>query len=472
MYKSATIWSLELYSQVLNPIFDFGLGIDLIDAFPPPAAFITVPGTQAHPGPANSSGALIPYIAPHVETAFTWAHDRSIFSNHALLPHSLWTLSQWWPTYDGVPNRTCTIVLHASILNEEEEQNEQTKRTWIATQHYSECAPTGDGMKIEEGAIKECITGLFYGFDDQDYPISNDKEERILGGAPCSPVRSVIEIKNPVVHRTRNNDQIPILTQTFNHLGWIEEYVVYEDETTWKDILRSVFDRTRKSRLPSSDNGDMIDRGIPKTGLMERLNPRSWFTRRRASRRGRKERRKGVERRVRSLKLVTFPDPGVSPVGSAHPCYATGECGHTRPGATSSSDGRIQTNSESSTYLDLGSGFMPGSSPDHGSDEIQEYYDNGIYDDDDDEHDYDDSKRSRCHSWETEEEGRGGKQKGRGVRDFECTCTTLKPVTLDVPASVLDTAYHMFLDEGTGTVTVVTKDNVLHEYHYGRTYSD
>ena len=109
---------------------------------------------------------------------------------------------------------------------------------------------------------------------------------------------------------------------------------------------------------------------------------------------------------------------------------------------------------------------MPGSSPDHGSDEIQEYYDNGIYDDDDD------SKRSRCHSWETEEEGRGGKQKGSGVRDFECTCTTLKPVTLDVPASVLDTAYHMFLDEGTGTVTVVTKDNVLHEYHYGRTYSD
>lgn len=545
MYASATVWSLDRYTQFFNPIFDLGMEM----------SFVTPNSSAPAHQSLNNSGSLIPYIPAHIESKFTWTHDRAIFRNQSMTPHTVWALPQWWPTYEGVPKRSCTIILHHGLSPSEDGQ---IKRVFKATQHYSECTPTGDGITVEKEKFKECIeSGLFYGYDtydDQDYFVENNREERVLGGAPCSPVRSVIEITNPVLQRVRNVDQTPILAQSFNHLCWIEEHIVYEDGPSYHGRWRSTLGRRKSGPRPCGGR-NWRDEGAFMTSLIGRFNPRNWLSRYRGLRdgSGRGEYGRKIGRRVRSLKLVTFPDPGMWPIGSAHPCQVA----HSgRDSNFSPVDHRC---ADSSTYVGNGSSslsdrtessyvYIPEMGPheellvpypygdsinmDYGEDAgyeagaslfsrmahgeppadvsvasafstgdhdygiEQENNDNNmifnhntisLYENDvdpnetshdtrpdiaimfDHENDYE-YKQNRSHSWDPEE-NRRGKQERQGVREDECTCTTLRPVTLDVPMKILDAANYMFLDEGAGTVTVVTKDNIMYEYQYGRSHS-
>ncbi|KAI5119398.1 hypothetical protein M0805_005941 [Coniferiporia weirii] len=262
--------------------------------------------------PWNPSRSLVrglPVLQPAAESSFPWEHDRAIFTNQMMTPHTVWVLPQWWPTYPGVPRRISTIILFLAI----DETAAGLRRVWRAAQHYSDVVERG-----AEGGAE----------DNADWKGKNREEE--LGGVPCAPVRSVIEITDPVLISLGTG--LPILAQSFNHLGWIEE----REENTCKGG-RFGFKRLRSSR---------------------------WMPLRKAP------------RRRRTLKLVTFPDPGVSP--RSQDCTA---------------------------------------------DEID------------------------------------------GV---DCKCTTLRPVTLDVPESVLEQVYHMFLDPAAGTITLATEDNELHVYQYGK----
>ncbi|THH08463.1 hypothetical protein EW145_g2700 [Phellinidium pouzarii] len=264
----------------------------------------------------SRSGLVLPVLQPAAETSFLWEHDRAAFSDRTMTPHTVWVLPQWWPTYPGVPRRTSTIILFVAIVDSG--SGSGPRRVWRAAQHYSNAVERGADGGAE---------------NNDDWKGKGRAEE--LGGAPCSPIRSVIDIMSPVLISLGNG--LPILAQSFNHLGWIEE----------RDEDEEVHTHARFGQF-----------------ALKRLHSKSWILKRRRS------------RWRRSLKLVTFPDPGVSP--RAHDC-TVGEAG-------------------------------------------------------------------ACY----------------------CECTTLKPVTLDVPESVLEQTYHMFLDPAAGTITLATEDNELHVYQYGR----
>ncbi|KAH8114396.1 hypothetical protein DFH11DRAFT_1877694 [Phellopilus nigrolimitatus] len=277
--------------------------------------------------PSRSLAHPLPTIQPTAETAFPWAHDRAVFSDRSMTPHTVWVLPQWWPTYPGVPRRSSTIILYLTV----EESSSGLRRVWRATQHYSSVAD--DRYDADVGAMAEAEDK----WENKSKGESKSKSEastQVLAGGPCAHVRSVIEIKDPVLISLGHNG-LPILAQSFNHLGWIEEreYDAAEDCAG---------------------------------GRSGRLRARSWLSRRKSRRRQTR----------RALKLVTFPDPDVSP-RSPH-CTA------------------------------------------------------------------------------------------EGVNAGYCECTTLVPVTLDVPDAVLDGVYHMFLDPAAGTITLATENNELHVYQYGR----
>lgn len=228
-------------------------------------------------------------LLPFSEDKMYWEHDRSEFADGDMIPHTVWVLPQWWPTYAGVPLRTSTIILYLALALD-------GTKTWRAAQHYS-------------------------------YASGNEGEGQ---AGPCSLVRSVIDIIDPVLISLGHNG-LPILAQSFNHLGWIEE------------------------RVPDELSSRKFSFGR-----------QSWL-------------RRKQPRKRRALKLVTFPDPGVSPLSQS--CI------------------RRKEDEAASTVT--------------------------------------------------------------------CDCTMLKAVTLDIPESVLNDVYHMFLDPAAGTITLATEDNELHVYHYG-----
>lgn len=256
-----------------------------------------------------------------------------------MTPHTVWVLPQYWPSIPGIPKLTSTIVLFFSC----QETSVGTVRKWCAAQHYTRTVE-----KISQR-------------------LPNDEDDiKALDGAPCSPVRNVIEMKDPVLISLGHHG-LPILAQSFNHLGWIEEA---EDDSD--DDIESVH-MTRFERL--------LD-GLRPRGVFSRLRNRVSGCRRPSSISFSNTSEYPPSNR-RQLKLVTFPDPGEA--------FDCSNCPH---------------------HIDK--------SP-----------------------------------------------APRGVGD-DCDCTTLKPVTLDVPPDILDRTYHMFLDSAAGTVTLATEDNELLEFRYGR----
>ena len=280
---------------------------------------------------------------PASEEKVMWEHDRGEFADGDMAPHTVWVLPQWWPTYSGVPKRTSTIILYIAT-----DADDESKRTWRAAQHYS----------VASGAECEGMAG------------------------PCAPVRSVVNITNPVLINLGHSG-LPILAQSFNHLGWIEEQEIDPDEEMSGGYPGSS-PSMASGAAAGSPNSSV--RSLSFTTGKGRL--RSMFRKISWRRREKKKRR--------LLKLVTFPDPGESPLA--------GQGGHRH---------------------DCGNTRRAGVGADEGED-------------------------------------------GAGLDAYNCDCTTLRPVTLDVPSNVLDDVYHMFLDPAAGTVTLATKDNELHVYQYGR----
>lgn len=274
--------------------------------------------------PSRNSARHLPRVQPAASASAKWQHDLTAFTDRTMSPHTVWVLPQWWPTYSSVQRRTSTIILYSA--HAESEGSPFQQKIWRAAQHYSDAV----GQGVDGGAEDDCSWSN----------ATCDKQE--LGGAPCSSVRSVVDITNPVLINLGSG--LPILAQSFNHLGWIEEREVdlYDELETDGTRARGVRPALQRLRRSSS-----------------RLILRRQKTRMR-----------------RSLKLVSFPDPGVSP-----------------------------------------------RSPDCTAGETNVCY---------------------------------------------CSCTTLKPVTLDVPECVLNQTYHMFLDPAAGTITLATEDNELHVYQYGR----
>lgn len=294
-------------------------------------------------------------LDPVASATCKWEHDQAMFSDHSMTPHTVWVLPQYWPSMPGIPRLTSTIVLFFSC----QETATGTVRKWCAAQHYT-CGVEAD--------------------------LDGEGAEKRLDGAPCSAVRNVVEMKNPVLISLGHHG-LPILAQSFNHLGWIEE---------------------------AEDNAEQDDSHSHRRfgRLLESLSPRGMFSRLRDRITGGRRALADVSDdeippKRRQLKLVTFPDPGVSSVSP-----------------------NCRAKHASQAPID-GSSF-------------------------DSTHDSD-SREDRSIG-ETEPDD-----------SDECDCTTLKPVTLDVPPEILDKTYHMFLDSAAGSVTLATEDNELFEYRYGRT---
>lgn len=258
----------------------------------------------------------LPLLEPIATSSTTWQHDLTMFTNRMMTPHTVWVLPQWWPTYPNVPRRASNIILYTALVFSE--TNPIPTKVWRAAQHYTDAVE------------RVCDDG-------------NSANSTIIGGAPCSSVRSVVDVTNPVLIELGTG--LPILAQSFNHLGWIEECEVdiYDEPET--DGTKPKGIRPALRRLGQSSSRLIL--------------------------------RRRKTRMRRTLKLVTFPDPGVSPRSATCTAQDPTEC--------------------------------------------------------------------------------------------FCVCTTLKPVSLDVPESVLNITYHMFLDPASGTITLATEDNELHIYHYGRT---
>lgn len=175
--------------------------------------------------PSHSLSNACPVINPDNSASSHWCLEQACFYNDEFVPHTVWVLPQWWPTYDGLPVRTSTIILYLSV-------NEEGKKVWRAAQHYSKAS----------GAEGEGQAG------------------------PCSNMRCIVNITNPVLIPLGQYG-LPILAQSFNHIGWIEETDIKLDSV--KNVGRRAFRHMRGKRV-----------------------------------------------KKRTLKLVTFPDPGVS----ASPC--------------------------------------------------------------------------------------------------------------------------------------------------------
>ena len=273
--------------------------------------------------PARRMSQSLPLIHPNASSQLRWEHEHPSF-DFDMAPHTVWLLPQWWPIFPGVPRRMSTIILYFSFTDG---PDGQTRRFWRAAQHYSDVvessAETGNGL---QGDSTVCYHG-----------------GNLEGGAPCSSVRSVVDIGENAVTISLGHHGLPILAQSFNHLGWIEE-VVEEDED--------------------------------ESGTLGKLRPR------RVLANIRRRRRHTPPRQTRVLKLVTFPDPGMAPVSP-----------------------KCKLNKRSKRF--------------------------------------------------------------RRRAETICECTTLEPVTLDIPSSILDDVYHMFLDPAAGTITLATVDNELHVYQYG-----
>ena len=176
--------------------------------------------------PSLSLTSACPTILPDRVASSHWCLEPASFYNGDFVPHTVWVLPQWWPTYNGLPVRTSTIILYLSVT-------ESGDKTWRAAQHYSKAS----------GAEGEGQAG------------------------PCSNSRCVIDICNPVLIPLGQYG-LPILAQSFNHIGWIEE----------RDI-----------KVNSLKNiGRRAIRHIS-----------------------------GKSVKKRTLKLVTFPDPGTGPSSCA-----------------------------------------------------------------------------------------------------------------------------------------------------------
>ncbi|KAL5501724.1 hypothetical protein ACEPAH_8984 [Sanghuangporus vaninii] len=277
--------------------------------------------------PTRRTAQSLPLVHPAALSLSQWEHEHPSF-DFAMAPHTVWLLPQWWPTFPGVPRRTSTIILYLALL---EDPDGQTRRFWRAAQHYSEAveSSTADADRV----VYESTATW-------------SRRGKIEGGAPCSFARSVVDIGENAVTISLGHHGLPILAQSFNHLGWIEDAI--EDESSEHESA-STLGKLRPQRLLAK---------------------------------ARRRHRRAPKQRTRVLKLVTFPDPGISPVSP-----------------------KCKLNKRSKKF-------------------------------------------GRRH-------------------DSICECTTLQPVTLDVPSSVLDNVYHMFLDPAAGTITLATIDNELHVYQYG-----
>lgn len=281
--------------------------------------------------PALSLPANLPRPQAALEDKLMWEHDRGEFVDGDMAPHTVWVLPQWWPTYTSVPKRTSTIILYLAT-----DADDERKKTWRAAQHYS---------------------------------IASGKEGERMA-SPCAPVRSVVDITNPVLINLGLSG-LPILAQSFNHLGWMEEQEIDAGE----DAAMYSSSSSNSSSSGSLDSSTRsLSFSLGKGRFKSMIRKISW--------------RKTEKRKRRVLKLVTFPDPGCSWPSHNHGCKKR------RTGAAE----------EANENVDL----------------------------------------------------------------YNCDCTTLRPVTLDVPSAVLDDVYHMFLDPAAGTVTLATKDNELHVYQYGQ----
>ncbi len=192
-----------------------------------------------------------------------------------LVPHTVWVLPQWWPTYADVPVRTSTIILYISA-----DRTLERARTWCAVQHYSYASGSAEGARVSTNSIDSSGGG---GGD-----VNNSK------AGPCAKTRCVFEIDDPVLIPLGEHG-LPILAHSFNHLGWIEEREVDADADAEDD------DADTGRRAGSG--------GVARKKLVELVSRLSLRKRNKAKGKG-----KNVVRRRRALKMVTFPDPGVSPV--------------------------------------------------------------------------------------------------------------------------------------------------------------
>ena len=306
-----------------------------------------------------------------------WEHEDPSF-DFAMTPHTVWVLPQWWPTYPGVPRRTSTIILYLFM---EPGPNRHIRRIWRAAQHYSDAVESAEDAK---GEMTERDSDE-QGDEEEEYDKSEipDCPRELLGGAPCSSARSLVNIGENAVTISLGSHGLPILAQSFNHLGWIEE-----EEEEWESKVQRRLGKLRPVNLLSNFRRNRSSSSLSSSSSFSFISE---------------------PRRKRVLKLVTFPDPGVSPIQP--------NCKLNKP-YSSFLQRHLPFSSGASSGLEFGS--------------------------------------------------RGGSRGRQRKNSRKCTCTTLKPVTLDVPSSVLERVYHMFLDPAAGTITLATEDNELLVYQYGR----
>ena len=338
----------------------------------------------------------LPLLAPVTQARHEWEHDRRMFSDHTLTPHTVWVLPQYWPTVPGVGRLSSTIVLFFAV----HETERGAVRRWCAAQHYTRTV-------------------------EKDLDVIGKEERKKMDGAPCSSTRNVVEMTNPVLISLGHHG-LPILAQSFNHLGWIEEA---------EDLPISPASPIAASNIQGAEvvtnAGSRLRRLLD--ALRARFRPRRLLARLR-TRVGRRaltdtDRHEGPSRtmnwRRRQLKLVTFPDPGssaVSPNCRAH----RAKLGPRFPSLEQTTSTDSDSDSDSEAFVDM---ILDEAGP---------------------------SSNSSSSSFTDHDD------------DCDCDCTTLTPVTLDVAPSILDKTYHMFLDSAAGTVTLATEDNELHEFRYGR----
>ncbi|EJC97852.1 uncharacterized protein FOMMEDRAFT_171265 [Fomitiporia mediterranea MF3/22] len=339
-----------------------------------------------------------------------WEHEDPAF-DYAMAPHTVWVLPQWWPTLPGVPRRTSTIILY---LAPEDGPMGQMRRVWRAAQHYSEAVESvleDDDELVERYELLGC-------------------SGEMVGGAPCSSARSIVDIGGNAVTISLGHHGLPILAQSFNHLGWIEE--TYEDDDDDDEKRFSRFRKLRPKSLFAS--------------VRRRTRSRSYSS---ASSSSSSSSYALPRRCKRTLKLVTFPDPGVSPI-HPHNCKIS-----PKP---------KNNNRTNKPYNDIPTANYNSNKKHKLTNLIHHLHSLPL-------------SLRHLKFQNILRIGRMGMGMGIGNRmgrarrrekQGECTCTILEPVTLDVPAEVLDGCYHMFLDPAAGTVTLATEDNELHVYQYGR----
>lgn len=241
--------------------------------------------------PAISQSDTFPSITPTHEIHTRWQHELPALVQGELVPHTVWVLPQWWPTFADVPLRTSTIILYISATAD---RSLARTRTWRAVQHYSYASGPG--------------------------PAGSGGEGGTVRAGPCTDVRCVVEIDDPVLIPLGEHG-LPILAHSFNHLGWIEEREVELDfdgdmEEDFREASSSSSLSTARQRLssliPSIDATQ--EKLVNLVSSMTPFRNNSNISRKRKGKNSKGKSAERVLRRRRALKMVTFPDPGVSPI--------------------------------------------------------------------------------------------------------------------------------------------------------------